>query len=605
MASVTLTVFTTFTLRASSYYLQSMGGADGPPYPFDPTDGSAPISEIGPDQYLVENGDFESLTTGGMMTMNSIDPTDPGNVSTNSPSSQSSGTNCPCCSYPTNSAPLIWSYPVNFPAEGSLALSSDGLLIVPVVGAVDPAVAATNTSGDIYDAVVWDGLTPGPFPSPGGVKSVIGLDNTVYSSSWDNYNLNNILIATSVTRTNSTNEWTFTPPESVGQFAIALGADGTIYATDGGFIVALTNAVGITNTYHSTNIWIGYSGLVTNAYSYPLKNVGVKWARSEWDFQLVNTNFSAGYAFTYSSPAVSADGTVYVNTRYGQLVAVNPTNGSIKWVTIVPSGKVGDFTPSPCIGSDGTIYFGFFDTFCAVNSTDGSYRWSFTSGDDSESFSYSSAVIGLDGTIYVQSIAGTNRLFAFTPSTNSPKWIDNLAGDGTSVCRNPRFRRGSIAIAADGEVIECDLGANGIIYSLCPFDGSTNWMYQTMSTLLSAPLIGPDGKIYVESYDCSPTLFAFQGYAPLACSSWPELGKNARQTSAYGYIPQLSSPLFGTNAFQFVVSGVSNQPTCVCASTNLVTWTNIGQINLTGGRTNFIDVASTNYGNRFYMARPQ
>ena len=50
LASLGLIAFTTLTLHADTYYLQSLGGAGGPPYPFDPSDGTAPISEISSDQ---------------------------------------------------------------------------------------------------------------------------------------------------------------------------------------------------------------------------------------------------------------------------------------------------------------------------------------------------------------------------------------------------------------------------------------------------------------------------------------------------------------------------------------------------------------------------
>jgi hypothetical protein len=77
-ASVLLTAFITSTLHAGTYFVQSLGGTNGAPYPFDPTDGAAPISEIGPDQYLVDDSDFVSLRSGGMMAMDSINPNDAG-----------------------------------------------------------------------------------------------------------------------------------------------------------------------------------------------------------------------------------------------------------------------------------------------------------------------------------------------------------------------------------------------------------------------------------------------------------------------------------------------------------------------------------------------
>ena len=83
LASVTSIVFITGILHASTYFVQSLGGTDGPPLPFDPTHGAAPITEISPDHYYVEDGEPESFGSRGMMAMNSMDPGDTNNVGTN------------------------------------------------------------------------------------------------------------------------------------------------------------------------------------------------------------------------------------------------------------------------------------------------------------------------------------------------------------------------------------------------------------------------------------------------------------------------------------------------------------------------------------------
>jgi hypothetical protein len=43
----------------------------------------------------------------------------------------------------------------------------------------------------------------------------------------------------------------------------------------------------------------------------------------------------------------------------------------------------------------------------------------------------------------------------------------------------------------------------------------------------------------------------------------------------------------------------------VCASTNLVTWTNISQIVLTNGVATFVDGRATNNPHNFYRSFPQ
>jgi hypothetical protein len=88
LASAALIIFAPFTLHATEYqtgtfFLQSLGGTQGPPYPYDPTFGTVPMTEIGPDKYVIQDGDSESFQSGGLMAMDSIDPGDTNNVGTN------------------------------------------------------------------------------------------------------------------------------------------------------------------------------------------------------------------------------------------------------------------------------------------------------------------------------------------------------------------------------------------------------------------------------------------------------------------------------------------------------------------------------------------
>lgn len=57
--------------------------------------------------------------------------------------------------------------------------------------------------------------------------------------------------------------------------------------------------------------------------------------------------------FVYSSPAIAADGTIYVGSSDDHLYALNP-NGTLRWR--YPTG--GEIWSSPAIGPDGTIYVG-------------------------------------------------------------------------------------------------------------------------------------------------------------------------------------------------------------------------------------------------------
>jgi outer membrane protein assembly factor BamB len=79
----------------------------------------------------------------------------------------------------------------------------------------------------------------------------------------------------------------------------------------------------------------------------------------------------------WSSPAIGADGTIYVGSGYmdRKLYAINP-DGSQKW-SFDTGGSV---RSSPAIGADGTIYVGSDDNKLYAINPDGSQKWSFTTG---------------------------------------------------------------------------------------------------------------------------------------------------------------------------------------------------------------------------------
>ena len=64
---------------------------------------------------------------------------------------------------------------------------------------------------------------------------------------------------------------------------------------------------------------------------------------------------------------------------------------------------------SPAIGSDGTIYFGSFDTKVYALGADGTKKWEFDAG----SLIFSSPAIAVDGLIYIGSHGG--KIYALSP----------------------------------------------------------------------------------------------------------------------------------------------------------------------------------------------
>jgi outer membrane protein assembly factor BamB len=185
-----------------------------------------------------------------------------------------------------------------------------------------------------------------------------------------------------------------------------------------------------------------------------------------------------------SSPAIGADGTVYVGSSVssndGLLYAIYP-DGSLKWS--FATGRIG--YSSPAIGADGTVYVGSDDGLLYAIYPDGSLKWSYTTGAEVES----SPAIGADGTVYVGS--SDYKLYAINPD-GSLKWAYATEG---AIGSSP-------AIAADGTVY---VGSyDNKLYAINP-DGSLKWAYDTGAGTDSSPAIGTDGTVYVAN---GPDLFA-------------------------------------------------------------------------------------------------
>jgi outer membrane protein assembly factor BamB len=202
---------------------------------------------------------------------------------------------------------------------------------------------------------------------------------------------------------------------------------------------------------------------------------------SDGKLYAINPDGSQKWSFTtggqiFSSPAIGADGTIYVGSADNKLYAINP-DGSQKW-SFTTGYWIGS---SPAIGDDGTIYFGSYDNKLYAINPDGSQKWSFTTGDSVAC----SPAIGADGTICVGSY--DNKLYAINPD-GSQKWSFTT---GDMIFSSP-------AIAADGTIY---FGSDdNKLYAINP-DGSQKWSFTTGYWIVSSPAIGADGTIYVGSDD--------------------------------------------------------------------------------------------------------
>ena len=640
--------------RGGTFWLaKGPNGHPMPPFPaLPPGCSDLPVYSLGNGQYLVDDSEVnyfsqsrsQSISIGVPMPGDGTDDSTP-----LSPDSGDATNTCPCCMYPTN-ATLKWflTLPIKY-GPSRLSLSPDGMLYVGTRSLYynQTMLGIDSGSVDTNDPAYPNSGAFAYWPDGGNDANygclTIGPDETVYASSWNWFR--------AFDSTLQTNKWALQTDSYLISGDPVIANDGTIYVATQLYLYAITNAIGMTDMLTVTN---RDASLNLHSFNYSLENIGIKWIMSYPDAYVANTNlatFPSPGPFQYAHPIVGNDGTIYINSSgykfvqnnyfpQSQVLALNPTNGAIKWVT-----RPLDFRQTMmALGSDETIYFGAGSSFYAIApsaATNGmmSYKWVYT--DNSKDFSVG-PIVGGDGTIYVESVgatnalyddgtiahkapSGTNALFAFNPNGN-PKWVTDLGY--LSVEYNfyynlfenfsSRYQHGSLALASDGELYLAD--DNGMFYSFCSATGKTNYSYQTydgqgnpQAGLLS-PIIGKDGTIYFvalgfpyfESPFNYPCIYAFAGPAPIACSSWPEDRKNARRTASVE-TAQLSAPFYTSNAFYFAVTGNSNVPTCICATTDLKSpqWTNIGQINLTGGITNFVDSGAGEHRSRFYIAKPQ
>jgi len=177
-----------------------------------------------------------------------------------------------------------------------------------------------------------------------------------------------------------------------------------------------------------------------------------------------------------SSPVIGGDGTIYVGTTEGKLVAV-PSNGSaIAW-SAATNDTLGS---SPALGQDGTIYVGSTDHKLYAITASGSTKWALDLGAPV----HGSPAVGGDGTIYVGTSHG--KLHA-VDAAGTERWTYATGGPITGT---PAVYAGTVYVGSEDTKL----------HAVSTVDGGVRWAYAT-SGAVATPVIGPDGTVYVGSAD--------------------------------------------------------------------------------------------------------
>lgn len=210
-----------------------------------------------------------------------------------------------------------------------------------------------------------------------------------------------------------------TPTGEAMRNSPVVGADGTVYfVTHNVPLTALDPDDGATiwscplgpNDHCFASPAIGADGAI-----YVATNPGIVYAVSpagqvHWTFSLASVGFDG---YLRSSPAVDADGTIYFGVNNGNpssaFFALHP-DGSLKWIFEpgdLPAGVPRDhfdIYSSPAIGADGTIYFGQeFGRVYALDPTNGSMRWMAGTG---QGITWSSPALASNGRLFIADLAG-------------------------------------------------------------------------------------------------------------------------------------------------------------------------------------------------------
>jgi large repetitive protein len=357
------------------------------------------------------------------------------------------------------------------------------------------ALCLVSSLASVWTHAQGEKLWDVPIPSYRG-SPALDTDGTIYVV-WDAlYALNSA----------GETKWRYPSQGSIcvtGANSPSIGADGTIYFTDGcGWLYAVSPA-----------------GL-------PLWSFGTGGPYNE-------------------SPALGSDGTLYLTSGDNLLYAFNP-DGSLRWTFPIEVSQYW-FVPAAVVAGDGTIYCVSGSKILAINAT-GSLIWQY------ETHSWLSALaLGNDGRIYFATRASECfQLMALNPDgtldwqiglpTPAGGGAPAIAADGSiylglnggmfgvSADRSRTWYLqagafpGTAAIAQDNTVYCADYTGNIFALNL---DGTVQWSATGEGGFWSSPAIAPDGTIYFGS---SAKLYAFRGTSPLANSSWPMHGQNLRHT---------------------------------------------------------------------------
>lgn len=351
----------------------------------------------------------------------------------------------------------------------------------------------TSWHWDFGDGKTSEKQSPEYFYAAAGeyVITLTVKDNTGSSSSKVS---KNISIDASLSSTPPTELWSYTLEGKLNHSSPALSDDGTLFIgfnqavreNQGPDFIAIKDGAKVWDQVFfegsqnksdqiSSSPSIAVDGSVYTASFYSRKIFKVNASTGT-----IEGEYNTDARIRYSCPVFGTDGTVYVGgySKAGKgFYSLNSSLTTTNWV--FEAGQ--DFNSTPAVGADGTIYVSSTnDNIYAIN-PDGTEKWRAVYG----TWAATAIALGEDGTVYFAGENGTEGvLIAYDPNTGTEKWRNVLPA---------KANQGGPAIATDGTIYLGGYEEKMIAYNP---DGSEKWAYTANGPIETVPAIDNDGNLY-------------------------------------------------------------------------------------------------------------
>ncbi|GEM_PF-4740764 len=281
------------------------------------------------------------------------------------------------------------------------ALSADGSVLY--FGS-DKSIVAVNTSDG---SEKWTRLTGGAVH----FGPTVGPDGTVYQGSWDK-------IFYALNPSDGLVKWSYTtagaisyPPSimtcadsAVGTLIILGGGDA--HEGPDGNIYAFNTSGTLQWKYDTTQLRVGSPAITADGLIYapggPTLYVLNSSGALQWSLGDTSNEVSG-----IITPAIGADGTIYLSNSKGSLAAIDPATHAAKWTYSV--GTSVGIPTFPVVDSAGTVYYGGTDNIIYAVNKDGTEVFHYATGDKMAE----AAPALVSGVLYISSDDG--KMYVFGP----------------------------------------------------------------------------------------------------------------------------------------------------------------------------------------------